>query len=105
MLNLFIEQDLRSIIRQTAQFLEKDLLDDQVLVLENHLSFESMKNNRSVNYEPVIEINKTHNLIEADGSFMRSGTVGGGKQKMSPEYVKIFDEWENKLLGNSGLKF
>lgn len=64
-----------------------------------------MKNNRAVNYEPVIEINKTHNLIDADGSFMRSGTVGGGKQKMSLEFVKIFDELEEKCLGKSGLKF
>lgn len=92
-------------IGKTAKFLNKELLDDQVLVLEDHLSFESMKNNRAVNYEPVIEINKTHNLIDADGSFMRSGTVGGGKQKMSPEYVKIFDEWEEKCLGKSGLTF
>jgi len=88
-----------------ARFLDKELLDDQVLVLEDHLSFESMKNNRAVNYEPVIEINKTHNLIDADGSFMRSGTVGGGKQKMSAEYVKIFDEWEEKCLRKSGLQF
>lgn len=92
-------------IRQAGRFLDKDLLDDQVLVLEDHLSFESMKNNRAVNYEPVIEINKTHNLIEADGTFMRSGTVGLGKQKMSPEYVNIFDEWEAKCLGTSGLQF
>lgn len=85
--------------------MDKDLLDDQILVLEDHLSFESMKNNRAVNYEPVIEINKTHNLIDADGTFMRSGTIGGGKQKMSPEYVKIFDEWEKKCLGKSTLNF
>ncbi|XP_022167669.1 sulfotransferase 1 family member D1-like [Myzus persicae] len=100
-----MKQDLRAVIRRTAEFLGKDLLDDQVLVLEDHLSFESMKNNRAVNYEPVIEINKTHKLIEADGTFMRSGTVGGGKQKMSPEFVNIFDEWEEKCLGKSGLKF
>lgn len=98
-------QDLSSVIRQTAQFMDKDIVDDQVLILEDHLSFESMKNNRAVNYEPVVEINKTHNLIEADGSFMRSGTVGGGKQKMSPEFVKIFNEWEEKCLATSTLKF
>lgn len=92
-------------IRRTVRFLDKDLLDDQVSVLEDHLSFESMKNNRAVNYEPVIEINKTHNLIDADGTFMRSGTVGAGKEKMSAEYVNIFDEWEEKCLGTSGLKF
>jgi len=81
------------------------LHDDQVLVLEDHLSFESMKNNRSVNFEPVLEFNKTHNITEVDGSFMRSGTVGGGKQKMTPEFVNLFDEWEEKSLRNSGLKF
>lgn len=93
-------------IYQTAQFLDKDLMDDQVLALEDHLSFESMKKNRSVNYEPFIEMNKKNNLIEsdADGSFMRSGTVGGGKQKMSAEFVKIFDEWEEKYLGKTDLK-
>lgn len=85
--------------------MDKDIDDEQVLVLEDHLSFDSMKNNRAVNYEPVIEINKTHNLIKADGSFMRSGTVGGGKQKMSPEFVEIFDEWEKKCLATSTLKF
>lgn len=85
--------------------MNKELLDDQVLVLEDHLSFESMKNNRAVNYEPVIEINKTHNLIDVDGAFMRSGTVGGGKQKMSPQFVKVFDEWEEKCLEKCSLKF
>jgi len=84
------------------------LLDDQVLVLEDHLSFESMKKNRAVNYEPIIEFKKaikTHNFFDADACFMRSGTVGGGKQKMSPEFVKIFDKLEEKRLGKSGLKF
>ncbi|XP_050437126.1 luciferin sulfotransferase-like isoform X2 [Adelges cooleyi] len=100
-----MKRDLRSVIRRTGKFLGKDLADDQVLALEDHLSFESMKNNRAVNYEPVIEINKTYNLIDADGSFMRSGKVGGGKEKMSQEFVKLFDEWEGECLENSGLSF
>ncbi|XP_050537286.1 luciferin sulfotransferase-like [Daktulosphaira vitifoliae] len=100
-----MKQDLRSVIHQTAKFLGKNLADDQVLPLEDHLSFESMKKNRAVNYEPVVEINKTFKLIDADGSFMRSGTVGGGRENMPQEFLKLFDEWENKCLEKSGLKF
>ncbi|KAL5235519.1 hypothetical protein ACI65C_002929 [Semiaphis heraclei] len=103
-----MKQDLRAVIRRTAKFLGKDLHDDQILVLEDHLSFESMKKNRAVNHEPLIEFNKainTQNFFDPDACFMRSGTVGGGKQKMSPEFLNIFDEWEEKCLGKSGLKF
>ena len=32
-----------------------------------------MKNNPSVNYEAVVEINRTFDLIPADGEFMRKG--------------------------------
>lgn len=62
-----------------------------------------MKNNRAVNYEPLIETIEDKN--DVNGSFMRSGKVGEGKQKMSPEFVKMFDEWENKCLEKSGLTF
>lgn len=31
--------------------------------------------------------------------------VGEGKQKMLPEFINIFDEWKEKCLGKSGLKF
>ncbi|CAI6367788.1 unnamed protein product [Macrosiphum euphorbiae] len=101
-----MKQDLRSVIRRTAQFLGKYMPDDQLLVLENHLSFESMKKNRAVNGEPFIELTcKTMDISISKGNFMRSGTVGEGKTKMTPEFVKMFDEWEEKCLGKSGLKF
>lgn len=98
-----MKNDLRSVIQKTIKFLNKGLLDDEVLALEDHLSFESMKNNLAVNFEPIIEFYKTHNIIDTDVSFIRSGVIGEGKQKMSPELVKIFDEWEEKCLGKSGL--
>jgi len=64
-----------------------------------------MKNNRAVNFEPVIEFYKKQNLIDTYCTFIRNGMVGEGKQKISPEFIKIFDEWEEKCLGESGLKF
>jgi len=105
--NLF-EQDLCKQIRRTAQFLGKELTDKQVLVLEDHLSFNSMKNNKAVNFEPIVEFYKTdlNYLVDVKGSFIRSGMVGEGKQKMSPGFIKVFDELEEKIcLAKIGLKF
>jgi len=80
--------------------------DDQLLVLENHLSFENMKKNRAVNHVPFIELMcKAMDISISERNFIRSGIVGEGKTKMTPEFVKMFDEWEEKCLGKSGLKF
>ncbi|XP_022186789.1 luciferin sulfotransferase isoform X1 [Nilaparvata lugens] len=100
-----LKKDLPSVIRKTAKFLNKDLSDEQVSRLSEHLSFESMKNNRAVNYEEVVEINKKFKLIEADGCFMRSGKVGEWKAKMSPQLIDRFDKWTEKYFANSGLTF
>lgn len=103
-----MKQDLCKQIRRTAQFLGKELTDDQVLVLEDHLSFKSMKNNKAVNFEPILEFYKTdlNYLVDVKGSFIRSGMVGEGKQKMSPGFIKVFDELEEKIcLAKIGLKF
>lgn len=72
---------------------------------KNHLSFESMKNNPSVNYEVLVDLNKKFKLVDAEGSFMRSGTVGNYKGVMSPEIIKEFDKWISKNLENTGLTF
>ncbi|XP_049956268.1 luciferin sulfotransferase-like isoform X1 [Schistocerca serialis cubense] len=98
-----MKKDLPSVIRKTAKFLGKELNDSQIDVLTNHLSFQNMKNNPSVNYEAVVEINRTYNLIAADGEFMRSGTVGEWKAKMSPELIDKFDKWKEENLKDTGL--
>ncbi len=71
----------------------------------DHLSFNNMKNNRAVNYEPVIEINKKYNLIDEEGSFMRCGKVGEWKDVMSPQLCDRFEKWEKENLKNTGLMF
>lgn len=77
--------------------------EQQVEKLLDHLSFQSMKENRAVNYEPVIEVNKKYNLIEEDGTFMRCGKVGEWKEFMNQELINRFEKWENENLKNTGL--
>ncbi|XP_065352499.1 luciferin sulfotransferase-like isoform X2 [Cloeon dipterum] len=102
-------KDLPSVIRTTADFLGKKLSDEKVAILTEHLSFNSMKNNPSVNYEDVVEINRKYNLIDKKeiekGSFMRKGSVGDFKGQMSKDMVSRFDDWTEKNLKGTGLSF
>lgn len=74
------------------------MTNEQVDRLLVHLSFKSMKNNRAVNYEPVIEKIKEYRLIEEDGSFMRCGEVGEWKEVMSPELSAQFEKRDREKL-------
>jgi nitrous oxidase accessory protein NosD len=93
------------VIRETAEFLDKELNEEQVALLAEHLSFARMKSNPSVNYEAAIEINRRFNLTSANGHFMRSGQVGNYKEVMSPELIAEFDRWTQENLTGTKLTF
>lgn len=100
-----MRKDLDAAIRKVANFLNKKLTDEQVEKLKEHLSFESMKNNRSVNYETLVELNSKFKLVDGEGSFMRSGAVGGYKQAMTPELIEKFDKWTLENTKGTGFSF
>ncbi|PNF21435.1 Sulfotransferase family cytosolic 1B member 1 [Cryptotermes secundus] len=100
-----LKKDLPAVIRKTAAFLGKDLNEEQVDLLAEHLSFARMKSNPAVNYEAAIEINRRFNLTTADGHFMRSGQVGNYKEVMGPELIAEFDRWTQENLAKSELTF
>ncbi|XP_066247875.1 luciferin sulfotransferase-like [Euwallacea similis] len=96
-----MKNDLPSVIRRTAKFLEKSLTDQECALLRDHLSFESMKNNPSVNYELVMQMNRKFKIIDYEGKFMRSGVVGGYKEAMDCEMVEEFDRWTMRNTENT----
>lgn len=100
-----LKKDLPKEIRKVANFLNKSLSDQQVEILNQHLSFESMRNNKSVNYEMIQELNKKYNLTQGEGIFMRSGRVGDYKAHMTDEMIQQFDEWTKKNTEGTGLNY
>ncbi|KAI5714784.1 hypothetical protein M8J77_005566 [Diaphorina citri] len=104
-----MKKDLKSIIQQTGKFLDHPLSTPDILQLEDHLSFESMKENRATNYELVIEINKENNLIDKEkcerGAFMRSGKIGGWKALMTNEMSNQVNLWTKDNLAGSDFSF
>ena len=100
-----MKKDLSSVIQKTSEFLGKNMTEKQINQLTDHLSFESMKTNPSVNYELVTDMNKKFKLIDYEGQFMRSGSVGGYKEAMSPEVLDQFDQWIEINTRNTDFKF
>lgn len=83
-----MKSDLKCVVKKIAEFLEKKLTDDEMEKLLKHLSFESMRNNESVNNT------RTFNTANKSKSpFIRKGIVGDHKNVMSPLLIKEFDEW------------
>ena len=50
-----MKRDLPSVIRRTAEFLDKTLTDEEVELLAEHLSFKNMKSNKAVNKEEFVQ--------------------------------------------------
>ena len=101
---LFFEEmkaDLESNVKKVAKFLEKDITDDQLKLLVDHLSFKKMKENKSVNLE-VIQDGK---ILNKDGSFIRKGEVGDWKNHFTKEMNKRMDAAIEKYLKPIGLEF
>ena len=65
-------QNLPEVIQRTAKFLDVEINDRDVEILCQHLSFDEMKKNRSVNNEAIVSIS---NEKQRKIPFMRKGQV------------------------------
>ncbi|OXU22108.1 hypothetical protein TSAR_000660 [Trichomalopsis sarcophagae] len=99
-----MKKDQEGAIRKTAKFLKKKLTDEQVAQLSDHLSFPKMAANPSVNYEQVLA---QKNVCPSDPNtkFIRKGKVGDWRHYMSEDLSRKFDEWTERNLKGTGLKF
>ena len=101
---LFFEDmktDLATNVRKVAKFLGKELTDENVEALVDHLSFKKMKDNTAVNRKHDLE----KPFFTEDGSFMRKGEVGDWKNYFTDEMNKRMDEAIEKYLKPIGLEF
>ncbi|XP_047035973.1 luciferin sulfotransferase [Helicoverpa zea] len=101
-----MKRDLPSVVRKTAEFLNKELTDTQVDKLCDHLSFQNMKTNRAVNLEAILEKSFGVSYLEStDLRFIRKGEIGDWKNHMSDDLSRRFDEWAEQHLKGTELSF
>lgn len=89
-----MKNDLKATIRRAASFLNKDLSDNQVDALYEHLQFEKMKENAAVNHK---------NL--GQDTFMRKGKSGSYREEMSTEWIERFDAVTKVAFHGTGLSY
>lgn len=78
-----------------AEFLGKKLSKDQIDILEDHLSIVKFKENKSVNWDHLVQLG-----MVKDKNFIRKGKVGGWKDLFDEKQEKEFDQVvEEKLKG------
>ena len=93
-------QDLMSVIRKTSEFLGVNHHEDTLVRLVDHLSFQNMKGNPSVNYNQ--ELLSKRRLTT---SFMRVGISGDWRNHLDHIKAKDFDRWTRENLRGIELPF
>lgn len=99
-----MKRDLPGTIRKLAAFLDVEELatPENVSLIHEHVQFENMQKNPSVNLEPVLKIKQ---IDTSKTKFIRKGQIGDWKNYMSEELSQRFDQWTARELDGSDLKF
>ncbi|XP_043265449.1 luciferin sulfotransferase [Colletes gigas] len=96
-----MKKNQTAVIKRTAKFLGKNVTDEQITDLSEHLKFSKMAANPAINLQHILP-NKN---VPEDEKFIRKGKVGDWRNYMSEELSQRFDEWTEKHLLNSGCDF
>ncbi|CAG9841095.1 unnamed protein product [Diabrotica balteata] len=89
-----MKKDSRTAIRKIAQFLEKDVSEEDVESLNKFLQFSNMKENKACNCEVLLDKKGGKKYFEKAGyHFIRKGEVGDWKNHMTPEIEDQFDNY------------
>lgn len=92
-----MKRDIKCTIKQIADFLGKTITNEQVHKLMKFLNFNSMKENKSCNFELLLENTRGKKYFDKVGQhFIRKGQVGDWKNYMSQEMSSRFDIWIDK---------
>uniref|UniRef100_A0A023F9A7 Putative sulfotransferase n=1 Tax=Triatoma infestans TaxID=30076 RepID=A0A023F9A7_TRIIF len=101
-----MKKDQRGIIKRTAKFFGKELTDEQVDMLEEHLSFKNMQSNPALNLEGLLKLrNGPEFKQEGDQNFIRKGKIGDWKNYMTEEISEKFDKWIEQNRQGTDLYF
>ena len=91
--------DIRKVIRRVADFLQINVNEEHVEWVVEKTSFNSMKNNRTVNYT------EYPNMDQSVCSFIRKGQVGDWKNYFTAAQNEWMDNEINRKLEHSDITF
>lgn len=105
LLFLFYEQQLKDLpegVRRVSKFFNKNYTDDEIATLCQHLSFDSFRNNKSVNYDVMRELGI---LISTEQGFIRKGKAGGWRDYFDEEMTEQAEKWIADNLKDTDFRY
>lgn len=102
MLKLFAFQNLNSTLKKVANFLGKQLGEEDFKKLENHLNIDNFRKNTAVNYSELRELGI---LIDGEQGFVRNGKICSWKGNFDDELEKAADKWVEENLKGTDIRF
>ncbi|KAG8181897.1 hypothetical protein JTE90_026056 [Oedothorax gibbosus] len=92
-----LHKDIHGSIKRIADFLNKDLSEEEINQIADHCSFHNMSKNPNVNYQhwDDLGIRKTN-----ESRFMRKGQIGDWKNYFSEEKNTLMDSWIDEKFMN-----
>ncbi|XP_053966090.1 luciferin sulfotransferase [Anastrepha ludens] len=89
-----MKKDLRKVIKDICQFLNKNITEEQMTQMLHHLSFAEMKNNPKLNHLWEFEQFRAQFQTKYEvHSFVRRGEAGGYRDELSTEVIAKIDAW------------
>lgn len=95
-------KDFPATIRKVAEFLGKQLDDEQIAKLGDYLSITNFRNNPAVNG---VELREVHILKTGEQGFVRRGKTGGWQEEFTPELMDRANRWIQQNLKNTDMRF
>ncbi|XP_037035025.1 luciferin sulfotransferase-like [Bradysia coprophila] len=99
-----MNKDLPATIRKVANFLKKNLTDEEVTKLTSYLSIENFKHNTSVNQN---ELKEVRILNPNEEAFVRKGKTNlkGWQKEYTPEIIERVEKWMEINLKETDMRF
>lgn len=99
-----MKHNLRKTLLELAIFLEKDLPEEKLELLVQHLQFDNMKVNPAVNYSmrppPNENVQRMERQKNTGYNFIRRGETGSHEDEMPKEMIEKFDAVTRDRFGS-----
>ncbi|XP_058826268.1 luciferin sulfotransferase-like [Topomyia yanbarensis] len=93
-----MKSNLRGCVETVCRFFDRSYSDEELDLLCQHLSFDSMKQNLACNYED--KNNDAWESKSRDERFIRRGEIDSWKDELSLEIVEELNQWTNDTVKN-----
>lgn len=104
-----MKRNMAAVLVRASRFLDKSYTKEQLAQLENHLSFDVMKNNNAANHTILLEqmqaLNGRDDVKTSSFRFMRKGKIGSHREELTVEYIARLDAYIERQLHGTDFRF